>query len=380
MKTKKGWVLVWAGLLFSPWVVGQARGTLLFDTLPFDGRERSFIVFEPAAYDGLEAVPLVLNLHGAGSSAAEQVIYSQLNLVADTAGFLVVIPDAVDNFWNSGFSFIPPGSADDVAFLLGLLDSISARYNIDPNRIYSTGMSNGGFMSYRLACEAADRIAAIASVTGSMADNTFTACDPSRVVPVLQIHGTADSTVPYEGSLTSTAIADVVEFWRAHNECPDLPVVSDFPDLQSEGCTVQAQRYFPCRDWSEMLLYRVDGGGHTWPGSFPLPGAGCTNQDIRANAEVWTFFRRHNLLNRYTGLEQNALGGFSAVYPNPSSGIVHVRGGQPGPYVLLNLLGEGVMQGTLLPGQTSLDLRQLPAGVYLLRQHSGATHRLVIQL
>jgi polyhydroxybutyrate depolymerase len=379
MKAIKGWVLVWTGLLLSHWVVGQARGTLLFDTLQFDGRDRSFIVFEPAGYDGLEPVPLVLNLHGAGSNAAEQVIYSQLNLVADTAGFLVVIPDAVDNFWNSGFSFIPPGSPDDVAYLLALVDSISARYPIDPNRIYSTGMSNGGFMSYRLACEAADRFAAIASVTGSMADNTFAACDPSRVVPVLQIHGTADLTVPYEGSSTSTAIADVVAFWRANNECPELPVVSDFPDLESEGCTVQAERYFPCRDWSEMLLYRVDGGGHTWPGSFPLPGAGCTNLDIRANAEVWQFFRRHNLENRYTGLDGNTAVERGAVFPNPSSGIVYVRGAKSGPYSVFNPLGEEVMRGSLGSDLTNIDLRLLPAGLYWLRFASGPVHRLLLQ-
>ncbi|MBI1192639.1 MAG: hypothetical protein GC205_05635 [Bacteroidetes bacterium] len=359
-------------------VQGQARGALLFDTLTFDGLERSFIVFVPAGYDGLEPIPLVLNLHGAGSTAAEQVIYSQLNLVSDTAGFLVVIPDAVDNFWNSGFSFIPTGAPDDVAFLLGLLDSMSTRYNIDPDRIYSTGMSNGGFMSYRLACEASDRIAAIASVTGSMADNVFASCDPSRVVPVLEIHGTADLTVPYEGSLSSTAIPAVVEFWRAHNECPELPEVSDFPDLESEGCTVQAQRYFPCRDWSEMLLYRVENGGHTWPGSFPLPGAGCTNLDIRANVEVWKFFRRHNLANRYTGSSSVQPALALRAFPNPSPGIFRLAGSTAGPFVLLNRLGEKVLEGTLPAGSASLDLSGFAAGVYLLRLSAGGVQRLVL--
>lgn len=180
MRIKLGLVIALVSLMGVGLVQGQARGALLFDTLTFDGLERSFLVFVPAGYDGLEPIPLVLNLHGAGSTAAEQVIYSQLNLVSDTAGFLVVIPDAIDNFWNSGFSFIPPGSPDDVSFLLGLLDSMSTRYNIDPNRIYSTGMSNGGFMSYRLACEASDRIAAIASVTGSMADK----CTPVAILCV----------------------------------------------------------------------------------------------------------------------------------------------------------------------------------------------------
>lgn len=378
MRIKLGLVIALVSLMGVGLVQGQARGALLFDTLTFDGLERSFLVFVPAGYDGLKPIPLVLNLHGAGSTAAEQVIYSQLNLVSDTAGFLVVIPDAIDNFWNSGFSFIPPGSPDDVSFLLGLLDSMSTRYNIDPNRIYSTGMSNGGFMSYRLACEASDRIAAIASVTGSMADNVYASCDPLRVVPVLEIHGTADLTVPFDGGLSSTAIPDVVEFWRVHNECPELPVISDFPDLESEGCTVQAQRYFPCRDWSEMLLYRIENGGHTWPGAFPLPGAGCTNLDIRANVEVWKFFRRHNLANRYTGsltvLPADAL----RVFPNPSSGMFRLEGASAGPFVVLNSLGERVLVGTLHAEPTTIAMQGFPAGVYLLRLSTGGVQRLLL--
>ena len=148
-------------------------GTLEFFETTVDGFDREYYLFVPPSYDGSSAVPLVLNLHGSGSSAPEQVAYSKMNLVADTAGFLVAIPEAVDSFWSSGFSFVPPTAPDDVNFLLTMIDEISANYAVDADRVYSTGMSNGGFMSYRLACEATDRFAAIASVTGSMADNTF---------------------------------------------------------------------------------------------------------------------------------------------------------------------------------------------------------------
>ena len=372
-----------AGLLIATLAIpasAQLSGALVFDTIQFDGLQRSYIMFVPASYDGSEAVPLVLNLHGAGSTAIEQVVYSQLNNVADTAGFLVLIPDAVDNFWSSGFSFLPAGAPDDVAFLLGLLDTVSSQYSIDPNRVYSTGMSNGGFMSYRLACEAADRFAAIASVTGSMADLVYSDCSPSRVVPVMEVHGTSDLTVPYEGSATSTGIPDVVEFWRAHNDCPETPEIFDFPDLASEGCTVQQQRYFPCQDWSEMLLLKVDGGGHTWPGSFPLPGAGCTNQDIRANAEVWKFFLRHNLADRFTGVE-NQLPNMDRsleVHPNPATTSIWLSGQVGSLYRIFDSMGRLVDSGSLMTGQQSLSTEDWIPGMYVIESANGKATRLMV--
>ncbi len=356
----------------------QLTGALVLDTTIFDGLERSYIVFVPSGYDGLEPVPLVLNLHGAGSTAIEQVVYSQLNNVADTAGFLVLIPDAVDNFWNSGFSYLPPDAPDDVAFLLALIDSVSATYNVDANRVYSTGMSNGGFMSYRLACEAADRFAAIASVTGSMADNVYSSCSPSRPVPVMEIHGTSDLTVPYDGGIASTPIPDVVEFWRAHNECPLTPQTFDFPDLETEGCTVSQERYFPCKDWSEMILLRVNGGGHTWPGSFPLPGAGCTNQDIRANAEVWKFFRQHNLQDEFTGLPAPAQAAGIKISPNPAQTTVRLSGAAGTRFRIVDFTGRTVTAGALQTDRQNISTGNWSPGVYVVQEESGATSRLLI--
>lgn len=293
-------------------------GTLEFFETTVDGFDREYYLFVPPSYDGSSAVPLVLNLHGSGSSAPEQVAYSKMNLVADTAGFLVAIPEAVDSFWSSGFSFVPPTAPDDVNFLLTMIDEISANYAVDADRVYSTGMSNGGFMSYRLACEATDRFAAIASVTGSMADNTFSSCAPSMVMPVLEIHGTNDLTVPYEGSATSTAISDVLGFWVNHNGgCPSEPVVTDIEDIQAEGCTVKKYQWNPCKDWSEVLHFEVLNGGHSWPGSFPIPGLGCTNQDIKAHVEIWNFFKRHRRSDMATGLN-NVSAPEEAIFPNPA--------------------------------------------------------------
>ncbi|RMF00022.1 MAG: hypothetical protein D6772_06880, partial [Bacteroidetes bacterium] len=141
-----------------------------------DGLEREYRLYVPAAYDGQSPWPLVFNFHGFTSNAAQQEIYSNMNTVADTAHFLVCYPEGIGNAWNVGWSF--GSTADDVGFVDALIDSLSLAYELDAGRIYACGMSNGGFMSYRLACERSNRFAAIASVTGSMTRNYD--CEPTR--------------------------------------------------------------------------------------------------------------------------------------------------------------------------------------------------------
>lgn len=353
-------------LLSSGHAVGQ--GSLIFDSLEHDALTRNFIVFEPEGYDGSQAVPLVLNLHGAGSTAVEQAVYSKLNLVADTAGFLVVLPDAIDNFWNSGLPLDPGVSLpDDVSFLSALLDTMLLRYNVDADRIYSTGMSNGGFMSYRLACEMPGRLAAIASVTGSMAPAVFDGCSPGEAVPVFQIHGTADSTVPYLGALFTKPIADVVAFWVNNNACPDGPgagpYVDMLPDIASDNTTTEAQRWIACTDWSEVLLYTIDKGGHTWPGSFPLAGAGNTSQDFMAHSAVWTFFRRHNRSQSFTGIPQ-ASPENTALWPNPGSDQLWVQAPLHSRVRVMDATGRVVAQWLQQTETSSCDAAAWPKGLY----------------
>ena len=353
-------------LLFGTALVAQPMGTLVFDTIQFDGLQRSFIVFEPDIYTGTEAVPLVLNLHGSGSNAIEQIVYSQFNFVADTAGFLVVIPDAVDNEWNAGFSGTPTSAPDDVGFLTALMDTIAANYMIDPDRVYSTGMSLGGFMSYRLACEVPERLAAIASVTGTMANGLFASCNPAEAVPVMQIHGTADSTVLYLGSSFSTAIETVMDFWIANNECPGGPIIEDFPDITADNTTVQSRRWIACRDWSEVLLYVIEKGGHTWAGSFPIPGAGNTNQDIRAHAEIWKFFLRHQRGDQWTGLTSPEAP-VVRLYPNPGGDFLHVEGPAGERAILLDATGRQHRSGLLTPQGIRWELPGLAEGIYWVK-------------
>lgn len=302
--------------------------TTVTGTIKSGGLTRDYRLYIPAMYTGSTAVPLVLNLHGYTSNAAEQEFYGNLRPIADTANFLIVHPNGTidpqgNRFWNT---FGTGSTVDDVGFLSNLIDSLGAKYNIDPNRIYSTGMSNGGFMSYSLACERSDKIAAIASVTGSMITPKLNACDPQRPVPVMEIHGTADNTVPYNGSALSgfVPIPTLVAAWVQKNGCNPTPIFTPVPDINTtDGCTAEHYLYTGGEKGSTVEHYKIIGGGHTWPGQlFPI---GVTNQDINASKEIWRFFSQYRL-NLLTDISnpESANATWSA-FPNPCQDMLTLR-------------------------------------------------------
>ncbi len=254
------------------------------------GQTRTYRVHLPPGFNPSSSRPLVLNLHGLGSNGQQQELYTGFNNVADTANIVVVYPNALN-----GTSGIPEwnayglGSTDDVGFLSALIDSMQSQYNIDMSRVYCIGMSNGGYMSYRMACERSCRIAAIASVTGLLVENIFTPCNISRPVPLMQIHGTADGTVAYSG------VAATISSWRAKNGCPSTPTTTNLPDINtSDNSTVTVDHYGPCNNGSEVILYTVNNGGHTWPGS-SIPLGPTTNQDFNASSTIWNFLRKYSM-------------------------------------------------------------------------------------
>ncbi len=285
---KNVYLLFIALLFFSTLSIAQ---TDLTGTLMSGGLDREYRLHLPPGYDGSEPTPLVFNLHGYTSDAWQQEFYSGMKSVSDANGFILCHPEGIDNSWNSGFG----SSADDVGFISDMIDEFASNYNIDLNRVYSTGMSNGGYMSYKLACELGDRIAAVASVTGSMVPSEFAACNPIRKTPVMQIHGTADPTVPYNGSGTlAVAIETVVAFWAENSGCVGAPTVSAVPDTDTEdGCTAEHWVYNGCEDESAVEFYKIIGGEHTWPGA-PI-NIGITNGDINASEVIWSFFSRFSL-------------------------------------------------------------------------------------
>jgi polyhydroxybutyrate depolymerase len=265
----------------------------------FDGRLRNYMVYLPTNYTGSTNFPLVIYLHCYGWNAQQGMNYTKLHQVADSSDFIVVYPSAIPN-WNSGIGdnpSWPTPNVDDVGFINVLIDTMSNNYSIDPERIYACGYSNGGMMAYKLACQLSHRIAAIASVGGTISTSTAESCNPVRTVPILQIHGTRDPWVPINGSTGWYSVDQTLSYWINFNDCVQTDTTI-LPDLDpTDGCTVEKTTYTNPSDNCSVVYYKVINGGHTWPGAGP-PGfsAGNTNQDIDASVEIWNFFKSHKLI------------------------------------------------------------------------------------
>jgi polyhydroxybutyrate depolymerase len=236
--------------------------------------ERPFDVFTPSSYSPDTAMPLVVLLHGFGASGAIQEAYFQLQPLAEERGFLYVHPDGTINaigrpFWNATDACCGFASAvDDSAYLLALIEKVQADFNVDPKRIYLVGHSNGGFMSYRMACDHADKIAAIASLAGA----TFldeSKCKPSEPVSVLEIHGTADRTIPYDGGSIfgnkHPSAPATVATWAAYDGCAATNnEVTNALDLDATlaGAETSTLTYASCPSGIDVELWTIDGGAH----------------------------------------------------------------------------------------------------------------------
>jgi polyhydroxybutyrate depolymerase len=300
----------WIFLLAFPWTIGAAEPDKLAPgdhtrTLQVDSQTRSYLVHVPPKYDSANPTPVVLIFHGAGMNASMMQRFSGMNGKADEAGFIAVYPNGTGagpflTFNSGGVEWeLVKKQPNDVTFVSQLLDDLTTVVNVDPKRIYATGMSNGGMMCYRLAAEMSDRIAAIAPVAGTMA---VTEAKPKRPVPVLHFHGTEDRLVPYGGPdqrvpkfLTFKSVEDSVATWVKLNGCREEPVVEELPDTAEDGMKVTRKTYRG-DNGAEVVLVTVTGGGHTWPGrGAPFAPIGRSTRDISANDMIWEFFSRHRL-------------------------------------------------------------------------------------
>jgi len=274
-----------------------------FHGFSFDGETREFAVFLPQAYeqDEEQGLPLAVNLHGYGGQGLDQMTFSGMNAVADTAGFIIAYPEAVDQVWNSGIADNdqwPTPNVDDVGFIDTMIDSIQTWYGIDMARIYICGMSNGGFMTYRLACHMSHRLAAVAAVSGVMSASVLADCEPEQHLPLLHIHGTADTILPYGGLPPGwISVDETIDLWTDLNACTNPDTITVTNSDPHDGSTVQHIIYQDCAAGNAVELFQVLNGGHTWPGSayeiFP-EALGHTNYDINASEEILMFFREHD--------------------------------------------------------------------------------------
>ncbi len=339
----------------------------IVSSIEHNGLNRSYRLFIPSSYvEGSTSMPLVFNFHGLTSQAVEQEFYTNMKPIAEAEGFILCHPEGIDNSWNVGFG---GSSVDDVGFVNAMIDEFHTTYDINLRRVYSTGMSNGGYMSYLLACDLTDRIAAIASVTGSMVPLSASNCNPTRPIPVMQIHGTADPTVPYLGSNFALAQESLVDWWVQHNACDAAPGVIDIPDTNTDdGCTAELFEYSGCNEGTAVQFYKVTGGGHTWPGAGL--SIGVTNQDFTASQVIWDFFNQYELpvelvkvdvLNN--DIEMN-------VAPNPFKDELNiiVEGQKIESIQIFDLLGKEILnvqgsQETVM----SLSTNKIETGAYILK-------------
>ena len=258
------------------------------DSILINGTYRNFITYVPSIYNSSQSTPLIFNLHGRTGTAWGQMWHGDFRDIADTANFIIVHPQGLlDNtgvtHWNLGQS-----NVDDIGFLNSLYSYIASIYNINLDQVYSTGMSNGGYMSYYLACNMSDKIAAIASVTGAMGSFTQLNCNPIHPTPVMEIHGTADLIVPFND------IINGIEYWRDYNNCSLIADTILMPDFNlGDLSTVKHIVYNNGDNGVNTELFKIINGGHTWPGS--NISNGVTNYDINASIEIWKFFSRYDI-------------------------------------------------------------------------------------
>lgn len=274
---------------------GHAAGQL-----EHGGRTRTFIAYEPATPG---PHPLVVALHGRLGTGAQQLQLSAFTALAQQEGFLVVYPDGIGRSWADGRNTSPASKegVDDVGFLTALIDEFVAHHQADPKRVFVVGMSNGGFMALTLACKAADKLAAVGSVTGLMGAELAKTCAPSRPLPVAIIAGDTDPIVAFEGGELQAGRGPIIGAeatfarWAELDGCSGSPAITELPDLDpADGTRVERRELTGCRDGVRVRLDVVKGGGHTWPSGdryLPERFIGKTSTDLDATRELWRFFK-----------------------------------------------------------------------------------------
>ena len=256
------------------------------DFLLVDGVQRLFAVHVPPGYEPGSPVPLVFNLHGRTRNMIHQEELSRMNGKADEEGFVVVNPQALDDpptWWGP-----IPGEVGqpDLDFFRELLAYLQQQISIDPDRIYATGLSNGGTMAYRLGCDMSHVFAAIAPVAGGHVAHDL--CQPAHPVSVLVIHGTEDPIIPFEGQPgDSPPVETWLEAWAKHNGCDPTPAVSHSYEETTE------KTWGGCDRDVVVTLEEINGGGHVWPNSELGTHLSEYPSDLDATDLIWAFFEAH---------------------------------------------------------------------------------------
>lgn len=270
-----------------------------------DGLTRNYLLHVPDDLPQGKPAPLVLVFHGGGGHDWNMPGFTHFDDLADQEHFIVAYPDAVNRNWNDSRGM---ATADDVGFTRALIANISRAHSIDAHRVYATGISNGGFFSNRLACDLSDRIAAVASVAATMPKPLVAECKPSRPISVLYIQGTEDPLVPINGGTVgfvhgrsrgeNISLADSATFWRENDRMTSASEMKYLPDRFNDGTHVRREIWTGGKDDTEVDVYTIEGGGHTWPGGpqyLPKVIVGKASQNLNATRTIWEFFQGQEL-------------------------------------------------------------------------------------
>lgn len=335
----------------------------------WQSRDREYIIRMPAEHEG--SVPVMFFLHGLGDNITrcdQEFNFSQL---ANYYGWAIVTPQAINEgygaMWNAA---LMSSNIDDSGFLMALLDSLIVQYQLDPDSVFFTGFSMGGFMTHRMAIEHGDRITACAPVSG-LITNTMAAQTPVAPVRMLHIHGTSDNVVGYNGNSTTFSMAlglgvdDILLYWQNANNCGGEPLIDTLPDLKNDGLRFIHYTYNCDKD---LQLLKVVGGTHSWYHS-------ASQYDVGYKDVIYNFFKGNGIYTGFNNLEMKQF----RLWPNPTSGPVFIEADKYMTVTVIDAQGRVVAQHELQPGTSQLDLQHLPDGVYFVKEDNGAVTKVVVK-
>lgn len=336
----------------------------------YGGSARQYRLYVSPNYNASNPASLVMTLHGLGDNMTNFSLVG-FNYIADTANIIVVVPQAMTDAllsstaWNSGagaFGYYPNSSINDVGFLTALVDTVYNNYAINPNKIFVCGFSMGGFMTNRLAVEGNNLFSAYASVSGTFGTG-LSSYNPNKSISICHFHGTADSTVAYNGGSYGIGADSLVHFWVNNDNCNPTPTHISVPDTYPDGYTVDHYIYSGGDNNSGVEFYKVTGADHVWLGP---------SNDVNYTVEIWKFFCKHSGMTTL-GIHENTTKktDFNA-YPNPSNGSVTIEfpaaKGQSSIEVV-DISGKTVYSQTVSAGISTMqiDHSKMEKGIYILK-------------
>ncbi len=384
--------------LTAPESTYSQNGVFYDNTIDVNENTREYILYEPEGYGDGDILPLIFVFHGFGSTAQIFAENLNLSLVADTAQFFIVYPQGlvVEDlvFGGSGTGWNIPGNYvaehDDVLFINAIIDDIiiNPAVEIDLSRIHATGNSSGAEMSYYMACALSERIASVAGNAGQMAWVMMDSlCTPERPVSILHSLGTLDPFFPVNGNEYFPPLEGAAEYWAELCGCDSIPEVVQLPDIDPyDGSVPFLKTYGNCNPGFEVLCYRIQGGGHSWPGS----GYSGANNDIDIGFEMWAFFKRNphpNLVSVNEIIPESGL----CISPNLCSGsaklqfVIKEQGlVRCDLFDVSGIKNESILNEEKKPGtyEMEIDLSDIPVGVYfcVLKTTKGIQTRKIIKL